>query len=46
MQARVCVGFSPCFLLTLRVESVVARRLYPELYLPSRLCIGNTDMAM
>jgi hypothetical protein len=44
--ARVCVRASRGFLLTLRVEPVVARRLYPEHYLASRLCFGNMDMAM
>ena len=44
--ARVCVRSSHCFLLTLRVEPVVAHRLYPELYLASRFCFGNMDMAM
>jgi len=44
--ARVSAGSSHCFLLTLRVETVVAHRLYPELYLASRFCFGNMDMAM
>jgi len=30
----------------LRVEPVVARRLYPELHLAPRFCFGNMDMAM
>jgi hypothetical protein len=46
MPARVSAGSSHCFLLTLRVETVVAHRLYPELYLASRFCFGNMDMAM
>jgi hypothetical protein len=46
MQARVCVRSSHCFLLTLRVEPMVAYRLYPELYLASRFGFGNMDMTM
>jgi hypothetical protein len=46
MQAQVCVRSSHCFVLTLRVEAVVAHRLYPEFYLASRFRFGNMDMAM
>jgi hypothetical protein len=46
MPARVYVGSSHCFLLTLRVVPVVAHRIYPELYLASRFCFGNMDMAI
>jgi hypothetical protein len=46
MPAQVCVRSSHCFLLTLWVEPVVAHWLYPELYLASRFCFGNMDMAM
>ena len=35
-----------CFLLTLKVEPMVAHRRYPELYLASRFGFGNMDMAM